>query len=71
MLFMKTHIAIEIDFFLSEHEDVSVRKLAREAGISPASIFHIRSKRRSDMKSANADKVREAMQRLSKHLPSP
>lgn len=62
---MKTPLANELILFLGKHKDISARRLARESGVTPASILHITSGRRFDMQSANADKVRAAMQRLS------
>lgn len=61
---MKTPIAIEILSFLATHP-ISARALARTAGVPAATILHITSGRRKDMRSVNADKIREAMLKLS------
>lgn len=55
----------EIQTFLEEHPHISGRALARAAGVPAPCIGRLLSGERKGMHSANAEKVRSAMARLS------
>ena len=62
---MKTSsIKQEVMAFL-ESSGMSVRRLAREAGINPSSLLHLSCGGRNDLRCSTADKVRAAIARLS------
>lgn len=64
---MKTNIAIEAEAFL-RRTGFSARKLAIEAQVNPVILTRVIAGKRKDMTSTNADKLRDAMLRLSEDL---
>lgn len=64
---MKTQIALELETFLNRYK-ISQRLLAVEANVSPVLLNRIITGKRKDMTSTNADKLRDAMLRLSETL---
>ena len=58
-------IVREISRFLEENPSVTERQLAIAAGIPPVLLNRVRNRRRQDMVSANADRLRAAMQTFS------
>lgn len=64
---MKTQIALELETFLNRYK-ISQRLLAVEANVSPVLLNRIITGKRKDMTSTNADKLRDAMLRLSENL---
>ena len=59
-----TPIKQEVMTFLAS-SGMSIRGLAREAGVNASSLLHLSSGKRKDLKSSTADKVRAAIARLS------
>ena len=61
---MKTKIFYEMTEFL-QRTSIPVRKLAEEAGVAAPILTRVLTGERDDMYSRNADRVRDAMLRLS------
>lgn len=66
---MKTQIIFELIEFI-QSTGCSVRRLCREAGVSPATVSHVLTGRRQDMYSSKADALRAAMRRLAASMKS-
>lgn len=64
---MKTQIASQLDAFLTRYK-VPQCVLAREAGVSPVLLNKIVTGKQKDTTSTNADKLRDAMDRLQKRI---
>ena len=62
-------IVAEISRFLEENPSVSERELALAAGVHPVVLNRVRNRRRRDMVSAKADKLRDAMRTISAAVP--
>lgn len=65
---MKTKIFYEMTEFL-QRTSLPVRKLAEEAGVAAPILTRVLTGERDDMYSRNADRVRDAMLRLSSSTP--
>lgn len=61
---MKTKIFLEMTEFLKRNQ-IPVKRLAEEAGVAAPILTRVLTGERDDMYSRNADKVRDAMLRLS------
>ena len=61
---MKTKIFLEMTEFLKRNP-IPVKRLAEEAGVAAPILTRVLTGERDDMYSRNADRVRDAMLRLS------
>ena len=61
---MKAKIFFEMKNFL-ERNPMPIKRLAEEAGVAPPILTRVLTGEREDMYSQNADKIREAMLKLS------
>lgn len=58
-------IVAEVSRFLEANPDISERSLALRAGVSPALLNRVLNRRRRDMASDKADKLRAAIEDIA------